>query len=285
MPWIPLTEAASKYNLHPLTLMRWIEKDDICGTMIGNIWFIDEATIQDFISEQNPMSLSCKKRLCQTIQILKDQISKEMKKDKQTLCTLRSLDICSCIFEDMIKEMSELIDDHQMRDIFYSISSGVCEKTVANKWNISQKQTSSLYKKAVLYIHDNWKTLTSCKKELQQLTIQCHNYEFALQHQYLDDDSPMMCSRIQDIPHDETQLLLTSIEKLDIEIKTVRILRKNNMYLLEDLLRFIKKNGFDALGKLQGIGPNSCKKLLEKLIEIQIMEGKDNCYLFQYLVV
>ena len=68
-----------------------------------------------------------------------------MKKDKQTLHTLRSLDICSCIFDDMIKEMSELIDDHQMRDIFYSISSGICEKTVAEKWNISQKQTDNLY--------------------------------------------------------------------------------------------------------------------------------------------
>ena len=33
------------------------------------------------------------------------------------------------------------------------------------------------------------------------------------------------------------------------------------IYLLEDLLRFIKKNGFDALGKLHGVGKRSCEDL------------------------
>lgn len=55
MPWIPLSKAAIKYDIHPLTLLSWIEKDDICGATIGNNWFIDEATLQEFIREQFSM--------------------------------------------------------------------------------------------------------------------------------------------------------------------------------------------------------------------------------------
>ena len=113
---------------------------------------------------------------------------------------------------------------------------------------------------AATYIHENWKTTETCRKQVLKLTIQCNNYKSALQYQNVEEGVPCMCNRIQKVPIEDAKLLLTSLEKLEIDIRIVRLLRKNNIYQLEDLLRFIKKNGFDALGKLQGVGPLSCTK-------------------------
>lgn len=85
IPWIPLSKAAIKYDIHPLTLLGWIEKDDICGATIGNNWFIDEATLQEFIGEHFPMSPSDRKTLHRNIQNLKKQIKEEIQKGKQPL--------------------------------------------------------------------------------------------------------------------------------------------------------------------------------------------------------
>ena len=72
-------------------------------------------------------------------------------------------------------------------------------------------------------------------------------------------------------------LLTIPLEKLDICLRTLRSLRKNNIYLLEDLLRFIKLNGFDSLAKLPGMGIKSVEQLYEKLKEKKILESKETC--------
>jgi Holliday junction resolvasome RuvABC DNA-binding subunit len=54
---------------------------------------------------------------------------------------------------------------------------------------------------------------------------------------------------------------------------------------LEDLLRFIKKNGFDALGKLHGVGKRSCEDLYLILKDKDILTSKDTCYLFRYILI
>lgn len=285
MPWIPLTKTTTKYDLHPLTVLSWVEKDYICGALIGSNWYIEESTLQEFISEHTPMTLSNRKSLHRLVQDLKKQLKEEIHKGKQTLYILCSLDICSPLFDDIIKDMSELIDDAQMRDIFYSISTGKSKEAIAKKWDISDKSVLSIYKMAVTYIRENWKTTETCKNQMLELTLQCHNYKSALQYQNSEEEVPCMCHKVQKIPVEASKLLLTSLEKLEIDIKIVRTLRKYNIYQLEDLLRFIKRNGFGGLEKLQGVGPLSCTRLLEKLVEVKIMEGKDNCYLFQYLIV
>lgn len=285
MSWIPLSKAATKYNLHPFAILSLIEKDDINGSLIGNSWFINENTLQEFIEEHFPLSESDRKFLRLEIKELEKQIDDEIQKDKQTLYILCSFDTCAPLFKDIIKDMSELIDDAQTRDIFYSVSTGISKEAIAQKWNICHKNISPLYNSAVKYIHEIWKTTEVCKSELQELTIQCNNYKSALDYQISEEEIPCMCHRIKKIPIEDSKLLLTSLEKLGIDIRIIRLLRKFNIYQLEDLLRFIKKNGFDALEKLPGVGSISCSRLLEQLIEFKIMEGKDSCYLFQYLIV
>ena len=70
---------------------------------------------------------------------------------------------------------------------------------------------------------------------------------------------------------------------LEITPRILHRLGEYNIYLLEDLLRFVKKNGFNALAKLHGIGMKSCEDLYSVLKRKGIMESKDNCHLFQYI--
>ena len=58
----------------------------------------------------------------------------------------------------------------------------------------------------------------------------------------------------QDIPAEYVDLLITPLSKLDINFRVLRALRKYNIYQLEDLLRFIKYNGFDALYQMPSVG-------------------------------
>lgn len=287
MHWIPINEAATKYDLHPLKLMSLIEKDVISGALIGSKWFVDDYTIQDFIREHHPISVSHKKLLHQSIKDLKKEINIEMQKNKQTLFILCSLDMCAPIFDCIIKEMAGIIDDPYTSEVFYSISTGSSFANVASRLKISVKEVTFLYHSASKLICERWKALATCRVELHKLSIQCKNYEVVIENLTGGEKEQALLTyrKQEEIPLEYSKILRTSLEKHGISTKTARTLRKHNLYFLEDLLRFIKKNGFDAIERLQGIGPTSSNQLLQRLIEIKIMEDKDNCYLFEYLVI
>ena len=76
----------------------------------------------------------------------------------------------------------------------------------------------------------------------------------------------------QDIPSECVDLLVTPLGNLDINFRVLRALRKYNIYQLEDLLRFIKYNGFDALCRIPGIGMKSVEQLYHNLKERNILK-------------
>lgn len=285
MSWIPLVKAAVKYALHPYALLSWINKDYICGSRIGADWYVDDTSIQEYIGEHHSVSKSDERALLRCLKEQEDKINKEIKKGRRTLFTLCSLSICSPIFEMMLRDMSELINDAKLRDIFYSLSTGVSKEEIAHKWNIPLTYMFVDYRRSINCVLENWQTTTDCRNKVKELTIRCSNYKQAMENRDLEEELPNIDYQGQEIPIEAARLLRTPLEKLEISIKIVRVLRRNNLYLLEDLLRFIKKNGFGGVGKLQNVGPQSSMNLLEKLVEIGIMEGKDSCYLFPYLIV
>lgn len=75
-------------------------------------------------------------------------------------------------------------------------------------------------------------------------------------------------------------ILITPLSKLDINFRVLRALRKYNIYQLEDLLRFIKYNGFDALYQMPSVGTKSIEQLYEKLKDKKILEDQDTCFYF-----
>lgn len=193
------------------------------------------------------------------------------------------------VYREIVKEMAELIEDKQTREIFCSLSSGEDLQSVSRITGISSKNLVSMYKRGIRQIHLKWRPYSELKRELDHMYIKYRNNEFLLTH---SEEVPKKNFRYvkivwkeQDIPAEYVDLLSTPLSKLDINSRTLRAFRKYNIYQLEDLLRFIKYNGFEALYQMPGIGTKSIEQLYEKLKDKKILVDQDTCFLFPYLFV
>ena len=172
---------------------------------------------------------------------------------------------------------------------FYSLSTGIDVQTVSKKTGVAPRNLAYMYKKASRQVHLEWKPYSEWKQELDRVYIRCRNYAALLTHSQecggQNFKNVVIVVREQDIPSECVDLLITPLGNLDINFRVLRALRKYNIYQLEDLLRFIKYNGFDALCRIPGIGMKSVEQLYKNLKERKILEDKETCMLFRYLFV
>ena len=209
--------------------------------------------------------------------------------EQPDLSCMKLPEVCIPVYRKIVKEMAEVIKDTQMRDIFYSLSTGGDMQAVSRRTGLSSRNLAYMYKKACRQVHLEWKTYSEWKQELDNAYVRCRNYEsLQLSSQDISRQNfrnVIIVVRDQDIPSEYVDLLVTPLGKLGISFRALRALRKYNIYQLEDLLRFIKYNGFDALRTIPGMGVKSAEQLYEKLKDKNIMEDKDTCVLFRYLFV
>lgn len=193
------------------------------------------------------------------------------------------------VYREIVKEMAELIEDKQTREVFCSLSSGEDLQSVSRITGISSKNLVSMYKRGIRQLKLKWKPYSELKRELNYIYIKYRNNELLLTHSEEISNNKFRYVKIvlkeQDIPTEYVDLLSIPLSKLDINFRALRAFRKYNIYQLEDLLRFIKYNGFDALYKMPGIGTKSIEQLYEKLKEKKILEDQNTCFLFPYLFV
>ena len=197
--------------------------------------------------------------------------------------------ICIPIYREVIKEMAEVIKVPQMREVFYSLSIGIDVLTVSKKTGVAPRNLAYMYKKASRQVCLKWKPYSAWKQGLDRIYIRCRNYAAFLTH-YQECTGQNLKNVVifvkeQDIPLEYVNLLTTPLGSLDINFRVLRALRKYNIYQLEDLLRFIKYNGFDALCRIPGVGTKSVEQLYHTLKERNILENKETCILFRYLFV
>ena len=197
--------------------------------------------------------------------------------------------ICIPVYKEIIKEMSEVIKDVRVRDVFYSLLTGSAAQTVSRRTGIAPRNLAYMYKKGIRAVYSEWKSYSEWKRELANAYVRCRNYKsLLLSPQDISRQNfrnVIIAVRDQDIPSEYVDLLVTPLGKLGINFRVLRALRKYNIYLLEDLLRFIKYNGFDALRTMSGMGVKSVEQLYEKLKDKNILENKETCTLFRYLFV
>lgn len=152
--------------------------------------------------------------------------------------------ICIPVYREVIKEMAEVIKDSQMRDVFYSLSTGIDILAVSKKTGVTPRNLAYMYKKASRQVRLEWKSYSEWKQELDRVYIRCRNYAALLTHSQecggQNFKNVVIVVREQDIPSECVDLLVTPLGNLDINFRVLRALRKYNIYQLEDLLRFIK---------------------------------------------
>ena len=85
------------------------------------------------------------------------------------------------------------------------------------------------------------------------------------------------------IPYVKQKKLLSKplTHSLDLETRTLTILKAVDIYTLEDLLKFISTNGLAALKKRRNFGNLSLNKLEKELIRKGIFDPSGHCELYQ----
>ncbi len=212
-------------------------------------------------------------------------IDMDLSGEKRRIGLLSS--IIKPVYKEILKEMAEQIDEEKTRKIFYSLSLGEDILEVSKRMRISPKNLAYIYKKGCYIVCSKWKSSLEYKRELYRMHIRCRNIESLLtssqnisEQELVEMTKAVKCI----IPTECVDLLATPLIQLNINFRTLRALRKYNISQLEDLLRFIKHNGFDFLRKIPNIGKKSSEQLLNKLKEKNIMEDKESSSLFRYLV-
>lgn len=218
------------------------------------------------------------------------EYSKAVKSGEQSgLSSVEFPKICLPVYREIVKEMAEVIKDTRIRNVFYHLSTGRDIQTVSKRTGIATRVLAYMYKKACRLILLEWKPYSEWQEELDRVYVKCRNYAALWAHSQeyagLNFKNVVIVVREQDIPSEYVDLLVTPLGNLDINIRTLRALRKYNIYQLEDLLRFIKYNGFDALCRIPGMGTKSVELLYKILKGKGILEDKETCTLFPYLFV
>lgn len=66
--------------------------------------------------------------------------------------------ICIPVYREVVKDMAEVIKDTQIRDVFYSLSTGIDILTVSKKTGVAPKKLAYMYKKASRQVRLEWKS-------------------------------------------------------------------------------------------------------------------------------
>ena len=152
--------------------------------------------------------------------------------------------ICIPVYREVIKEMAEVIKDSQMRDVFYSPSTGIDILAVPRKQVLPLGIWHICIKKASRQVRLEWKSYSEWKQELDRVYIRCRNYAALLTHSQecggQNFKNVVIVVREQDIPSECVDLLITPLGNLDINFRVLRALRKYNIYQLEDLFTLYK---------------------------------------------
>ena len=175
---------------------------------------------------------------------------------------------CMHSFERLVRKMSMQIKDPREQDIFCSLltrKDGMQE--LAEKYGLSAKELASMYERSVEEIMDDWDAMAQERQELQAIRVRYRNCRSLLSKRNIDRTPVRVVVPFKErgIPVEYLKMLSTPLAVLEITPRILRRLREYNIYLLEDLLRFVKKNGFNALAKLHGIGMKSCEDLYSAL--------------------
>ena len=220
---------------------------------------------------------------------MESSIQKVSKKEK-TFISLRAHGLsvyCFRLYKDLVKMMSMYVRDEKRQDIFYSLMTGTDISDLSYRYNLSIRELIFMYEEGVREVSRCWESLVQEQQRLQSVHLRYRNSKAVLHR------NNVVCGQFKvfvplkeyDIPAECVDKLSTPLEYLEIQPRILRNLRRYNIYLLEDLLRFIKKNGFDALGKLHGVGKRSCEDLYLILKDKDILTSKDTCYLFRYILI
>lgn len=286
MKFIPLAQAVIAYNAVPTYLKQLIKSEKVTGSITPDGTIIDEESLKVYLAE-HPVPPSQKKFELNLTDDQVEAIDPDLFNDKDALTMLRLLKPCKQAFNANIRRMSLLIENEKDRDVFYSISTGVSFKEMAEKYGTTVKAINNVYKRVAGQIaQKEADTYQMAKEESERCGMLNQTFRYAikaLHTLWVDEES--ICNVATNVPDDIMAYLNTPLSKLNLCVtqSILYILHRNNIITLADLLKLTKKSGWNSLLKLEGLGENSYTLLIKALIKEEITDRNMNCYLYRYL--
>lgn len=290
---IKLIDAADKYGINYTTLLGWGKIGRIVITKRGGVLYADEESIKaDFELQE-----SIKKHdeyLAKMIAEKEEEVSNIIAVYDDYLFSMRSLEKTIKIFPVVINELSELIKDEKTKDIFVNIALGKDIYRIARKYALSYDRTCAIYSHAIKIIEKRSGLFSKYKHkivdlagEIRILKLKNNNLKDHIARLEKIKGVSVEINEISAISGKSLYLLSLNIrENFNIEQRVCNCLQNNDIYTVEDLLRYVCNHdgNFNSILKIEKLGMICFKRLKSELQKHKIIDENGYSYLLEYLM-
>ena len=298
---ITLGEAAIKFRISEEVILRLIKQHKITSTRLGRTQMVDEVSLDMLICQNKQVSdywMKCEQEIVFWEQALTDAI---LKLDGLVFL-FNSVGKISPLLRVIINEMGAQISREEKRTVFIKIASGMDIPSVARECGMTEDKACRLFKETIKdldnklgFLHTYHKDIEEKNKEIYKLELINRNrleYITTLtniidSYGYLDENELVANPEVHSsIPWICVQILsLNIMDNLNLDTRIENCFKALEIVTIEDLLRFIKKEGFNNFLRCQNFGKQSLAILKKELIGFGIIDETWNSNFFQYIEV
>lgn len=217
-----------------------------------------------------------------------DEQPPEEKRDKESDFIIEAFKGLTPDYLLIVSEMRNLLNSDLKKIVFHALATGLNVEKVATHLGLSSQEVKEIFQNAITdisiqsgFVRAHINNGIRREIEIDKLKSNIQSLKTQLTKDEIKHPAPKRTS--SQIPYVKQKKLLSQplTHSLDLETRTLTILKAVEIYTLEDLLKFISTNGLAALKKRRNFGNLSLNKLEKELIRKGIFDPSGHCELYQ----
>lgn len=217
-----------------------------------------------------------------------DEQPPEEKRDKESDFIIEAFKRLTPDYLLIVSEMRNLLNSDLKKIVFHALATGLSVEKVATHLGLSSQEVKEIFQNAITdisiqsgFVRAHINNGIRREIEIDKLKSNIQSLKTQLTKDEIKYSAPKRTS--SQIPYVKQKKLLSQplTHSLDLETRTLTILKAVDIYTLEDLLKFISTNGLAALKKRRNFGNLSLNKLEKELIRKGIFDPSGHCELYQ----
>lgn len=276
--WIGIEEAAEKYQVSSKRIHTWCEKKEIISSKIDHYLMLDENSLEECLERHKQLSLSDHELKC--------RMNKIIGENEEEVFILQSMKELTPIIRLVIKELAGMIQNDNRRRLFLYIALKGSVREYSDETCYDYYKVRTEFESVLREIKSRAGFLKIHKDEMIQLKSILRLYEKKYGKEMLIEDlkkiKEVEASALKE-KKEAIELLKTPISKLNFDMRSERVLTKNGIHTLHDLLQITYKYGFGRLCKLPDFGPVGQRRVINQLKILNIVDDELISYLYKYM--
>lgn len=276
--WIGIEEAAEKYQVSSKRIHTWCEKKEIISSKIDYYLMLDENSLEECLERHKQLSLSDHEFKC--------RMNKIIGENEEEVFILQSMKELTPIIRLVIKELAGMIQNDNRRRLFLYIALKGSIREYSDETCYDYYKVRTEFESVLREIKSRAGFLKIHKDEMIQLKSILRLYEKKYGKEMLIEDlkkiKEVEASALKE-KKEAIELLKTPISKLNFDMRSERVLTKNGIHTLHDLLQITYKYGFGRLCKLPDFGPVGQRRVINQLKILNIVDDELISYLYKYM--